>query len=113
MGLVLIKLDRSNTITIIKPTLNKEESIKKTIDSIPHDNLNGVYHVEILFVDGKSIDKTVNVAKETGAKVIVEENSGYGGSNKTGCLQGSGETIVTIDADATYQPKRYPSIYYL
>jgi glycosyltransferase involved in cell wall biosynthesis len=101
-------LKRSNTITIIIPTLNEEEGIKKTINSIPLGDLNKIYNVEILVVDGNSKDNTIDIAKGSGAKVIVEENGGYGRAYKTGFLQASGEIIVTMDADATYPAEKIP-----
>ena len=53
-------------------------------------------------MDGDSKDKTQEIAKEKGAKVIVEKRKGYGRAYKTGMPKATGEIIVTGDADATY-----------
>ena len=60
------------------------------------------WELEIVIVDGDSKDKTRDVAKEKGAKVILEKRKGYGRAYKTGMAQLTGDIIVTGDADATY-----------
>lgn len=60
------------------------------------------WELEIIIVDGDSKDKTRYVAKEKGAKVILEKRKGYGRAYKTGMIQITGDIIVTGDADATY-----------
>lgn len=90
-------------ISIILPTINEEEGIGKTIDSI---NLNYFrkkgWDYEIIVVDGGSKDRTIEIAKEKGAKVIIEKRRGYGRAYKTGLRKAKGDIIVTGDADATY-----------
>ena len=60
------------------------------------------WELEIVIVDGDSKDKTRDIAKEKGAKVILEKRKGYGRAYKTGMIQITGDIIVTGDADATY-----------
>jgi len=57
-------------------------------------------------VDGESTDKTQEIAKNKGAKVIIEKRRGYGRAYKTGMPQAKGDIIVTGDADATYPFKK-------
>ncbi|WP_458719149.1 glycosyltransferase [Candidatus Nitrosocosmicus sp. R] len=99
-------MNRSKTVTIIAPILNKEQSIKKTIDSIPLGYLNKVYNVNKLVVHGNSFDKIVYVAKESRAKVIVKENRDYERAYKTGFLQASGETTITMDGNFIYPAEK-------
>ena len=91
------------TITVILPTLNEEKGIGKTIDSINKDyfRIHG-WNLEIIIVDGDSKDKTCEIAKKKGAKIIIEKRKGYGRAYKTGMPQATGDIIVTGDADATY-----------
>ena len=85
------------------PTLNEEKGIGKTIDSIKNDFFKkNNWEIEIIIVDGDSKDKTQVIAKEKGAKVIIEKRKGYGRAYKTGMTQAAGDIIVTGDADATY-----------
>ena len=55
-----------------------------------------------MVVDGNSKDKTQEIAKNLGAKIIIEKRKGYGRAYKTGIPKATGEIIVTGDADATY-----------
>ena len=59
-------------VTVIIPTLNEEESIGQTLDEIPKDFAD----LEIMIVDGLSKDRTVEIARKKGAKVIMEKRKG-------------------------------------
>jgi dolichol-phosphate hexosyltransferase len=94
-------------ITVILPTINEEEGIGKTIDSINTGFFKKKkWDLEILVVDGDSKDKTQKIAKSKGAKVLVEKRKGYGRAYKTGMPKATGDIIVTGDADATYPFER-------
>lgn len=90
-------------ITFVIPTLNEEEAIRPTLETVPRKALEDAGHsVEVLVVDGDSTDETRSLAKASGARVIVEPRPGYGRAYKTGFQEANGEIIVTGDADATY-----------
>jgi len=90
-------------ISIVIPTLNEEEGIGATLDSINMKEFEKRGHeVEVLIVDGNSRDRTREIAEEKGAKVIIEPRKGYGRAYKTGLKEAKGEIIVTGDADGTY-----------
>jgi len=90
-------------VSIVIPALNEEEGIGKTLDMINRDYFKKKgWDLEIIVVDGNSTDKTREVAKKKGAKVIIEPRKGYGRAYKTGLKEAEGEIIVTGDADATY-----------
>jgi len=85
------------------PTINEEKGVGKTIQSIQtkmfeHHN----WDLDIVIVDGNSKDSTQDIARNFGARVIVEKRKGYGRAYKTGMASVSGDIIVTGDADATY-----------
>ncbi len=90
-------------VSVIIPTLNEEESIGHVIDKIPRK---GKYEWEIIVVDGNSRDKTREIAKNKGAKVIIEKRRGYGRAYKTGFANATGDIIVTLDGDDTYPAER-------
>jgi glycosyltransferase involved in cell wall biosynthesis len=90
-------------ITIVVPTLNEEKSIGKVIDEIPKEKLKADgYKTEIIVVDSNSTDKTREVAKNKGVKVVIERRMGYGRAYKTGFKKARGDIIVTADGDFTY-----------
>lgn len=85
------------------PTLNEEKGIGKTIDSINRAYFaKNNWNLEVIIIDGDSKDKTREIAKGKGAKIIIEKRKGYGRAYKTGLPRASGDIIVTGDADATY-----------
>jgi len=85
------------------PTLNEEKGVGKTIDSIKKDiSKKNNWELEISIIDGLSKDKTQEIAKKRGAKIILEKRRGYGRAYKTGMSKATGDIIVTGDADATY-----------
>jgi len=77
--------------------------VGKTIDSINKEYFKkNKWNLEIIIVDGDSKDKTQEIAKKKGAKIIIEKRKGYGRAYKTGMPKAKGDIIVTGDADATY-----------
>ena len=90
-------------VSILLPTLNEEEGIGDTIDSIKKEEFEKRgWELEIVVVDGNSTDRTREIAKEKGAKIIIEPRKGYGRAYKTGLAKVDGDVIVTGDADGTY-----------
>ena len=95
-------MSKKTTISIVMPALNEEEGIVDTINSVPLQLLKSKgYNLEILIVDGGSTDKTVELAKSAGAKVISSPR-GYGRQYKNGLKSASGDIIITGDSDGTY-----------
>lgn len=98
-------------LSFVLPSLNEEEAIGPTLDSIPHEELEAEgYEVEVLVVDGDSHDRTREIARERGARVVVEDRPGYGRAYKTGFAEAEGEVLVTGDADGTYPLERTPQL---
>ena len=90
-------------ISVILPTINEEEGIGPTLDAINKKEFaENNWELKLIIVDGNSKDETQEIAREKGAKVIVEPRKGYGRAYKTGMPQATGDIIVTGDADATY-----------
>jgi len=99
----------SKSISVVIPTLNEQDGIKLTIDSIPKDKLAELgYDLEILVIDGNSTDLTRKIANGMGSKIILEKRKGYGRAYKTGFSEAKGDIIVTLDADGTYPAELIP-----
>jgi dolichol-phosphate hexosyltransferase len=95
--------ERKQLISIIIPAWNEEAGIRHTIDSIPKRELDiAGYNSEVIVIDGDSSDKTRDTAENLGARVIVENITGYGRAYKTGFAAARGDIIVTVDADGSY-----------
>lgn len=85
-------------ITVIIPCLNEEEGVEQVLQRMPK------FVDQIIVVDNGSTDRTSDVARGYGAKVIREDVRGYGRSYKTGFRQATGDIIVTLDGDHSYPP---------
>src|SRR6478672_4218154 len=91
------------TISIVIPALNEEQNIPATLASIPSAALRARgYMTEVLVVDNGSTDRTAEVARSHGARVVVQPVRGYGNAYKAGFANSTGDIIVTGDADRSY-----------
>lgn len=96
-------------ITVVVPALNEESGIGLVLDEVPRKELEEAgYDVELLVIDGESVDRTREIAREKGARVVIEPRKGYGRAYKTGFEVAEGDIIVTGDADTTYPFDRLP-----
>ena len=89
-----------NDVTIVLPTLNEEKAIGLVIDELRKEGYNN-----IIVVDGYSSDRTVEIARSKGVKVIFQEGRGKGGAIKTAIKYVKTPYILVMDADHTYDPK--------
>ena len=86
-------------ISVVIPCHNEEAGIRAVIERMPRPLVD-----EIVVVNNASTDRTEEVARELGAKVVREENKGYGNAYKAGLSAAGGDIIVTMDGDGTYPP---------
>jgi dolichol-phosphate hexosyltransferase len=93
---------------VIIAALNEEAGIGLTIAEL-QENL---FAPRVLVVDGKSVDRTVEVAKDLGANVVFQDGKGKGNAISKG-LQYTDEDVeyvVMTDADYTYPAEYVPSM---
>lgn len=84
-------------ITVIIPALNEEKTVAQVVALAKKSNNVS----EVIVVDDKSIDNTVEEAKNAGATVITSTKLGKGASMKDGALVAKNEILVFLDADIT------------
>ena len=89
---------KSQKITVIIPCLNEEQGVEQVLRRMPE------FVDEVIVVDNGSTDRTGEVARSFGARVIREDVRGYGRSYKAGFAFASGDVIVTLDGDHSYPP---------
>lgn len=98
-------------VTVVIPALNEEAGIRPTLEQLNAMAKTLGQPCEILVVDDGSSDGTRAVAEEAGARVISHPKpGGYGHALKTGIRHATHETIVIIDADATYPVDEIPTL---
>lgn len=100
-------------ISVIVPCYNEEKGIGKVIDGIPKKRLKELgYEVVIIVIDNNSKDKTSEVARKKGAKVIFEEKQGKGNAIRTAFNKISKDTkyVIMLDGDDTYKGMEIPRL---
>jgi len=86
-------------ISIIIPAFNSEKTIKRCINSLLKQSLPKKMF-EIIVVDDGSKDKTIQIAKESGAdKVLASEHLSSGKARNIGVKNAQGNLIAFIDSD--------------
>jgi glycosyltransferase involved in cell wall biosynthesis len=98
---------RGKRISVVIPCHNEEEGIRSVLAQMPP------IVDEVVVVDNASTDRTADVARTLGARVVHESRKGYGRAYKTGFAQAKGEVIVTMDGDGTYPPDSIPLLLYV
>ena len=88
-------------VTVIIPALNEE----KTIGQVVRLAKNSPNVTEIIVVDDKSMDNTIEEARKEGASVITSTKLGKGASMKDGILVAKNEVIAFLDADIITYPQ--------
>ena len=87
-------------LSVVLATFNEESNLPECLDSVR--NLAD----EIIIVDGSSIDKTVEIAKKYGAKVIVADNLPNFHINKQKAIDlATKDWILQLDADERVTPE--------
>lgn len=97
-------------IVVVLPAFNAEKTLEQTYMEIPFDIVD-----EVILVDDKSKDRTVQRAKDLGIQHVVlhDENRGYGANQKTcydEALKLGADIIVMLHPDYQYTPKLIPSM---
>ena len=89
-------------ISVIIAALNEEETIANVINSVPKDLAD-----EIVVVDNGSKDRTAEIAKAAGARVVAEPIPGYGRAFSAGLRSISPhcEIVVFLDGDGSDCPE--------
>jgi glycosyltransferase involved in cell wall biosynthesis len=95
-------------ISVVIATLNEEEGIGPTIGEMQRV-LNNPY---LVVVDGNSVDRTIEIAKNMGADVLLQEGRGKGDALFQGMkgLTSKVPYIVFTDADYTYPAEYIPKM---
>ena len=100
-------------LAVVIPAFNEEEAIGRVIKSIPKVNKR-ISSTEVIVVDDGSTDRTVSIAKESGALVVSHHgNKGVGKAFQTGietALKRRADVIVNIDADGQFNPLDIPQL---
>ena len=106
------------TAWILLPALNEESGIRETIRSIPTDAVKKLgFDCRVLVVDGRSTDSTVEISREEGAEILIQNGprgKGAGVREAFSFFQNNaenGDLVCMMDADGTYPTSLLPEIF--
>jgi glycosyltransferase involved in cell wall biosynthesis len=96
------------------PAYNEKKNIGKVIKEIPR-KISGIDKVIVLVINDGSTDRTVTIARKSGADYIEShiKNQGVGKTFSTGiskALELGADFIVNIDADGQFDPSDIPKL---
>jgi len=84
-------------------THNEEANIGRTLASVRFAD-------EVVVVDSGSTDRTVEIAREHGAKIFVEDWKGFAAQKNSAIAKCSGDWVLSLDADEEVAPQLHESI---
>jgi len=91
-------------LSLVMPCLNEERTIgncvKQCFQALKTYKIRG----EVVVCDNGSIDKSAQIAKSLGARVVYEKKRGYGNACIKGLREARGKYLLKLDADGSYDP---------
>jgi len=89
-------------LSCVMPCLNEEETIavcvKKALETIRRMGISG----EVVVSDNGSTDRSMEIARSLGARVVIQPKKGYGNAYMKGISEARGKYIVMADSDDSY-----------
>ncbi|MRR28941.1 glycosyltransferase [bacterium] len=92
-------------VSVIIPTLNEAKNLPLVLPYLPMAWID-----EVILVDGRSTDNTVEVAQTLLPSIIIvmEQKKGKGAAMNAGYHAATGEILIVVDADGSNDPREIP-----
>ena len=96
-------VDRTPRVSVVVPTFNEAKNLPYVFNLMPNVH-------EVIVVDGRSTDATIEVARRLrpDARIVQQSRCGKGNALACGFAASSGEIIVMLDADGSADPREIP-----
>jgi len=97
------------SVSIVIPARNEEESLGRVLDEVTAaiGEMPG-YSFEVIVVDNNSTDRTADIAREKGVRVVREASPGKGRALARGFSEAGGDMIIMMDADYSHSAGEIP-----
>jgi len=89
-------------LSIVMPCLNEEKTVGKCVAQAKAFLSSSKIKGEVIIADNGSTDRSVDFAKQNGARVIHVKEKGYGNALMGGFKAAKGQYIIMADADESY-----------
>jgi glycosyltransferase involved in cell wall biosynthesis len=92
-------------VAVVIPAVDEEESIGRVVaDAVPQA-------ADVIVVDNGSQDRTAEVARAAGARVVREPRRGYGQACSAGiAAAGEADVVAFLDGDGSDDPRQLPDV---
>jgi len=100
-------------MSVVIPCLNEEKTIGDCVKSASETLAAMKVPGEVVVVDNGSTDRSAELARAAGGRVIAHSVRGYGSALKRGIAEARGKYLVMADADKTYDFRELPKFYQL
>lgn len=97
----------NQTVAVVFPAYNEEAHVGTAVrDFLVLSLIQGVPLVdEVIVVDNNSRDRTADIARVAGARVVTEIKQGYGHALQRGLKEARADLVVLCEPDGTFNPK--------
>jgi len=103
--------DREPTLSVVLPTLNEEAGIAECLERIETAITRLDVPAEVVVSDS-SDDRTPEIAREMGARVVEPDRPGYGYAYRYAFERTRGDYVAMGDADTTYDFEELPVLFH-
>ncbi len=86
-------------VSLVIPAYNEEETVASVIQDFQTQEALD----EIIIVDNNSKDRTAEIARRMGVRVITENKQGYGHALRTGMDCAGGDILILSEADGSFR----------
>lgn len=95
-------MNQQPLVSVVIPVLNSQKTLSKCLKSVLSQSYG---NIETIIVDGGSSDKTVELGRELGAKVIEANVPSMTKQTNMGVSSSKGKYVYRIDSDVILPPK--------
>jgi len=92
-------MHRGFSVSLVIPAYNEEATIASVIQEFKNQEALD----EIIIVDNNSKDRTAEIARQQGARVVGEAKQGYGHALRAGMDQANGDILILSEADGSFR----------
>lgn len=92
---------RDRTVSLVIPAYNEEQTIQKVVEEFRQE----AHLDEIVVVDNNCTDRTAELARAAGARVVQESRPGYGRALMAGMDAATGDILVLVEADGSFRAR--------
>ena len=100
-------------ISVIVPAFNEEKLIAETLGRIhaAGESFSGLgWEIELIVCDNNSTDRTAELARQAGARVVFEPLNQIARARNTGAAAATGDWLIFVDADSHPSPGLFAAV---